>query len=65
MQRKKFWIHTMLICVLSTAIQPAFAGFDMTHQTSKNKKHFNLNFLRRSNHPHMQHQSDKPQRRKA
>jgi hypothetical protein len=65
MQRKKFWIFTMLICILSAAVQPASAQLEMTHQTSKNKKHFNLNFLKRSHYPHMQHQSDKPQRRKV
>jgi hypothetical protein len=55
----------MLICIISASVQPALAGFDMTSQTSKNKKHFNLNFLKRAHHPHMQHQSDKPQRRKV
>ena len=65
MQRKKIWTLTMLICIISASVQPALAGFDMTSQTSRNKKHFNLNFLKRAHHPHMQHQSDKPQRRKV
>jgi hypothetical protein len=64
MQRKKFWILTMLLCIISASVRPASAQLEMTSQTSKNKKHFNLNFLKRAHHPHMQHQSDKPQRRK-
>jgi hypothetical protein len=65
MQQTKFWILTTLFCIAATFARPASAQFDMTSRTSKNKKHFNLNFLKRAHHPHMQHQSDKPQRRKG
>jgi hypothetical protein len=62
MKRNQFWALTGLFCIVAAAVQPASA-FEMTKQTSKNKKHFSLNIFKGSKYPHMQHQSDKPRRR--